>query len=64
MSKPLEKRIGKLEQSIAPDEKPFRLVFCKIGETGEEARARFNAENPDNPLCDDGNTLTIVWGKS
>ena len=64
MSKPLEKHIGKLEQSITPNEKPFRFWFCELGESSEETRARFNAENPDGPLCDGDNIMIIRWGKS
>ncbi|MDG1286788.1 MAG: hypothetical protein P8P30_04400 [Rickettsiales bacterium] len=63
MSKPLEKRIGKLEKSITPDERPFRFLFCEVGETSEEARVRYNADKPDDLLCDDDNIMIIRWCK-
>ncbi len=63
MSKPLERRIDRLEQTITPPHERVRVVFCEMDETVEEARARFNAEHPDEPLHEDDFVITVCWKK-
>ncbi len=64
MSKPLERRMDKLEQSITPSHERVRVVFCEVGESVEEARVRFNVEHPDDLLLEDDFVITVCWKKS